>query len=62
MKIIIEIDTDNAAFEENVGAEISRILRKLATDIDTEEDFDDGFSKPLNDINGNACGSIRTEE
>jgi hypothetical protein len=62
MKVIIEICTDNEAFSDSVGAEVSRILRKLTTDIDTGDDFDDGFSKPLFDINGNKCGSVRTEE
>ena len=30
MKIIIEIECDNAAFEDHAGAEVARILRRYA--------------------------------
>ena len=47
----IIIDTDNAAFEGNAGAEVARILRVLA------EKVDDGLNNvSLYDINGNKVG------
>lgn len=52
MKIII--DTANAAFEDNEGAEVARILRQLADKLETPGDYS-GF---LYDINGNKCGYI----
>ena len=58
MTIKIEIDCDNAAFEDRPGDEVARILRALAASVD-------GFSKVglsrgrrsfLRDINGNCVG------
>ncbi|CAM6054525.1 unnamed protein product [Sphagnum tenellum] len=34
--VVIEINTDNAAFEDDAGAEVARILRELATRYENE--------------------------
>jgi len=45
------IDTENAAFEGQTGAEVARLLREAATDVEA------GYSgAPLRDLNGNTCG------
>jgi hypothetical protein len=47
----IEINTDNAAFEDNEGEEVARILRRLANEIES------GLTDVnLRDINGNLVG------
>lgn len=57
----IEFSIDNDAFAEEAGAEIARILRKCADQID-------GLGKaaipvkPLADINGNSIGFAFIEE
>jgi len=54
MKLTIEINLDNAAFEDDPD-ELSRILRRFEKEhIDTLWDFRD--SGRLFDINGNAVG------
>ena len=55
--LIIEMDTDNAAFHEQggIGYEIARILRGLADRIEYSAD---GEYVPLMDINGNNVGSF----
>lgn len=57
----LKIDTDNAAFFENGGAELSRILRRIADDV---QDFALPLSckintQPLRDVNGNRVGGWR---
>ena len=57
-KIIISIETDNAAFDS--PGESARILRKIATDLehyDPRSQFDKTTLKLL-DFNGNACGVV----
>ena len=57
--IIIEINTDNAAFSDcGEGFELARILRKLA---DYVEDSGDDYM-PLHDINGNKCGTYSRDD
>ena len=54
-KVIIEIDTTNAAFEGYDGhLEVARILRKLADDLENEVG-----GEILRDINGNRVGIIK---
>lgn len=58
MKINITIDTDNHAFEgNNRGAEVARILRKIA------DEYEDGawVSESIQDINGNNVGEVFDE-
>ena len=57
-KIIISIETDNAAFDS--PGESARILRKIATDLehyDPRSQFEKTTLKLL-DYNGNACGFV----
>ena len=55
MKFTLEIDCNNAAFEDGVCDEIGRILAKLA------ERMDYGAQPEmlLWDVNGNLCGVAR---
>lgn len=52
MKIMIEFDTDNAAFENDRDTECARILRLVADRIANGE-----TSGRLRDINGNDIGT-----
>jgi hypothetical protein len=53
----INIETGNAAFEDQTATEIARILRKLA------DDFENGVMRTsLRDINGNLCGEVQIVE
>jgi hypothetical protein len=55
-RVTITLDTQNAAFDAGVEKEITRILRKLANDIEQ------GHEKTvLQDINGNKVGTVEYE-
>lgn len=51
----LEIETDNAAFEDGGNEELARILRKLADRI-TFGTYDEDDNGALLDINGNKVG------
>lgn len=55
MQFYLQIDCDNAAFEETPASEIARILRDAAKRV---EDDADGLDEraPLYDANGNKVG------
>lgn len=56
MKLVIEIEMDNAAFEENgSGYEAGRILNQLRKNFDIP-DLSEGDGGDLYDINGNKVG------
>ena len=58
----ISINTDNAAFEsENLGSEISRILKSYANAIESVIDPDTSWELEtrLRDINGNTVGKVK---
>ena len=58
----ISINTDNAAFEsENLGSEISRILKSYANAIESVIDPDTSWELEtrLKDINGNTVGQVK---
>ena len=58
----ISINTDNAAFEsENLGSEISRILKSYANAIESVIDPDTSceLETILRDINGNTVGQVK---
>ena len=58
----ISINTDNAAFEsENLGSEISRILKSYANAIESVIDPDTSWEleTKLRDINGNTVGQVK---
>lgn len=63
MKIKIEIECDNAAFEDNgMGAEVGRILRKIGAELDAV--IANGYGQdglPLRDSNGNVVGEYRLD-
>jgi hypothetical protein len=52
----LEISTDNAAFAEESGTEVARILRRLAADFDGR-DLLPGEAGTLRDVNGNRVGA-----
>lgn len=55
MKFFVEIETENAAFEDNgLSFEIARILRQAANNV-----LDGNLSSPLRDENGNRVGGHR---
>jgi hypothetical protein len=56
-RIIITIETTNAAFAENSATEVARILRRLAEEFEV-------MGEPagtLQDINWNDCGTVRVK-
>ena len=58
----ISINTDNSAFEsENLGSEISRILKSYANAIESVIDPDTSWELEtrLRDINGNTVGQVK---
>lgn len=59
MKLKIEIQMDNAAFNEaSNGNECGRILRRLAGNI-KDADLDVEFRGGLYDLNGNRVGEVK---
>ena len=58
MKVTIEIDTSNAAFEDNPD-ELNRLLGEAIKDCQT---IGGNWNAPLKDINGNAAGHVLREE
>jgi hypothetical protein len=61
MEVNIRINCDNAAFGENTGIEIARILRKLAEQVRFST-IDDYESITIRDISGNRVGSYESQE
>jgi hypothetical protein len=59
MKLKLEIEMDNAAFEDQQGAEVARILHKLADQLDGNV-WLGGLSTRLIDFNGNVVGVAKT--
>jgi hypothetical protein len=59
MKIIIEINMDNAAFEENPEVELARILAHMSERYKENNVY--AFSR-IRDINGNTVGSATVIE
>lgn len=60
MKLTIEIELDNAAFEEEGPDEVSRILANLAERLPCPLRDTDGCMS-LHDLNGNWVGKARIE-
>jgi len=56
MKYMLKIEMDNAAFEDDRGAELARILRALADSVETYAFDQRAVDFPVMDINGNMCG------
>lgn len=57
MKILIEIECGNDAFQPYPGFEVARILTELSDKINPTLDVDDELS--LFDKNGNNVGSVK---
>lgn len=57
--ITITIETDNAAFEDDPGAEVARILREMAAHC--AEDGIGGAEGNYRDANGNTCAKFSEE-
>lgn len=57
MTLRLIIDCDNAAFTDNGGKEVARILRKLADRADDCQ-VDDLDQTPAMDFNGNRVGTV----
>lgn len=51
---------DNAAFEDDPGAEVARIMQEAAASLEGRG-FDRPFAVPLRDINGNKVGVMGYE-
>lgn len=60
MDITITINTDNAAFQDDAGIEVARILRQLAGNLELWQGKNE-FSLGLRDINGNKVGSAEAK-
>jgi hypothetical protein len=60
MKFVMKVTMDNAAFEED-DRELSRILRKLADDLDRYT-LTPGVGFYLLDINGNPVGDAKIKK
>lgn len=56
MKVKIEINCDNAAFDDDADYEVSRILEELSDDILQDTLLTD---RKLYDINGNKVGFLK---
>lgn len=59
-RLIITINTANAAFEEGNGTECARILKEIAASIDGN-DILPNTDRKLHDLNGNKVGYYRYE-
>lgn len=55
MKFILYMSTDNAAFNENSAAEVSRILAEISARIESADEVPT-FFQTIRDINGNDIG------
>ena len=58
MKINIEFDTDNAAFEDDRFEETSRILQMVEREVMDCLDDGCGIRVPIKDTNGNRVGVL----
>lgn len=64
-EILIQLRTGNAAFQDgNFGAEVARILRKLADKCEGYTDYKSFYEYadiPIKDVNGNTVGDVTTQ-
>lgn len=60
MKLKIEIEMNNAAFEPRHGAEAARVMREVAEILDADSELSEvGDSFTLRDFNGNRVGTAK---
>ncbi len=62
MKLKIEIDMDNAAFEDEPGLEAGRIIENNLDWIRGVTENCVGMTHSLSDVNGNKVGYVRVTE
>jgi len=69
VKVLIEIDCNNAAFDEDPQGELGYILDQCNEKVDAPELFQAikagdarPFSNPLRDSNGNTVGKIEVKD
>ena len=64
MKATLKIDMDNAAFVENPGYELARILRDLADRVECADSFENEYDSTMSarDFNGNRVGELKVRE
>lgn len=55
---IVTMETNNAAFEDDLGGEITRILREVANQTERGVAAEVFFTEPLRDLNGNTVGAF----
>ncbi len=58
MRFLVEIDCDNAAFEDDPTHEVVRLLRQIVRRLEKDGESRGG----LRDVNGNSCGSYKYED
>lgn len=58
MKITIEFDTENAAFEDDRFSEVGRILQMAEREVMDCLDDGCGIRVPIKDSNGNRVGTL----
>lgn len=59
MKLVITIELDNAAFEDNVRGEVKRILSRIVLALPNTPEL---WEMSLRDINGNRVGNADIEK
>jgi hypothetical protein len=55
MKFMVNIHTDNEAFDYDPSQELARLLRKIADELDAGGDY--AMFQTIRDINGNDVGA-----
>ena len=56
VKLKLEIQMDNAAFDPHPNTEVAAILRDLASKVQNYDELEPGYLRPLHDTNGNKIG------
>jgi len=63
MKIVISMETDNAAFRNSFSKAVNGILLQVQDRVNEMEEFPDKYKTPINfslwDINGNKVGYVK---
>lgn len=61
MQVTININCDNAAFEDNAEGEVVRILSTISENILSYGIQDAPYTYAIKDINGNRCGVMEVK-
>lgn len=63
MRIQIDIDLENDAFQPDPASEVGRLLREIARDLESGRlRMVDSMTKRLHDVNGNNVGGLEITE